>query len=76
MLTRKDVERIEDSGYPVKDFLEPVSRDIQGLPRMYGNMKNREDGPCTFLKFDAEQNCYTCSIRFQTSPLPVLPFQI
>lgn len=62
VLTRKDVERIEDAGYPVKDFLEPVSRGIQGLSFLYGIMKNREDGSCTFLKFDAEQNCHTCSI--------------
>ncbi len=62
VITRKDVERIEDSGYPVKKFLEPVSRDIQGLPLLYGNIKNREDCSCTFLKFDAEQKCYTCSI--------------
>ena len=61
VLTRKDVERIDDEGYPVKDFLEPISRE-RGFAFPYGKMKNREDGSCTFLKFDTEQKCYTCSI--------------
>lgn len=61
MLTRKDVERIEDEGYPVKDFLEPVNRE-SGLAFLYGNVKNREDGSCIFLEFDVKLNCYKCSI--------------
>jgi len=62
LLTREDVERIEDEGYPVKDFLEPISRDIQSLALLYGNMKSREDGSCIFLEFDVKLNCYLCSI--------------
>lgn len=62
MLSRKDVERIEDAGYAVKDFLEPVKRAIKGLPIVYGSMKSREDGSCIFLNFDDEQKCYTCRV--------------
>jgi len=29
---------------------------------MRGSLKNREDGECIFLKSDAEQNRYECSI--------------
>jgi len=61
-LTRKDIERIEEAGYHVKDFLEPVNREFKGLPVMCGCLRNREDGACIFLKFDAEQNRYECSI--------------
>lgn len=68
VLTRKDVERIEDESYPVKDFLEPVNRDIHRLPLLSGNMKNREDGSCIFLEFDVKLNCYKCSI-YDSRPL-------
>jgi len=29
---------------------------------MRGNLKNREDGSCVFLKFDAERGFHECSI--------------
>jgi Fe-S-cluster containining protein len=60
VLTRKDIERIADAGYPKENFLEPISRDRR-LPFQYGNMK-KEDGACVFLEFDAELNCYQCGI--------------
>ena len=60
-LTKKDVKRIKDVGYRREDFLEPVSGE-RCSAFLYGNTKNREDGSCTFLKFDAQQKCYTCSI--------------
>ena len=55
-LTRKDIERIEEAGYHVKDFLEPANSEFEGMPVMRGSLKNREDGSCFFLKFDAKQN--------------------
>ena len=61
-LTGKDIERIKEAGYPVKDFLEPANSEFKGLSVMCGNLKNREDGSCIFLKFDVEQNRYECSI--------------
>lgn len=61
-LARKDVERIEEAGYLVKDFLEPTNGEFKDLPTTPGNLKNREDGSCIFLKFDAKQNRYQCSI--------------
>jgi len=61
-LTRKDIERIEEAGYHVKDFLEPANSEFKGMPVMHGSLKNREDGACIFLKFDAKQNRYECSI--------------
>ena len=62
MLTRKDIERIEEMGYCVKDFLEPTNSELKSIPSTYGSLKNREDGACIFLKFDAKQNRYECSI--------------
>jgi Fe-S-cluster containining protein len=62
MLTRKDIERIEEKGYPVKDFLEPTNREFKSMPFTRGSLKNREDEACIFLKFDAKQNRYECSI--------------
>jgi Fe-S-cluster containining protein len=62
MLTRKDIERIEEMGYCVKDFLEPANSEFKGIPFTRGSLKNREDGACIFLKFDAKQNRYECSI--------------
>jgi len=61
-LTRKDIERIKEAGYPVKDFLEPANSAFKGLPVMRGSLRNSEDGSCIFLKFDAEENRYECSI--------------
>ena len=46
----------------MKDFLEPANSEFKGLSVMCGNLKNREDGSCIFLKFDVEQNRYECSI--------------
>jgi len=61
-LTRKDIERIEEAGYHVKDFLEPSNSEFKGMSVMRGSLKNREDGACIFLKSDAKQNRYECSI--------------
>jgi Fe-S-cluster containining protein len=61
-LTRKDVKRIEEAGYCVKDFLEPTNSELKSISFTYGSLKNREDGACIFLKFDAKQNHYECSI--------------
>ena len=62
MLTSKDIERIEEKGYRVKDFLEPTNSELKSMPFTRGTLKNREDGACIFLKFDAKQNRYECSI--------------
>ena len=62
VLTNKDVERIEDAGYSVEDFLEPANKNSKSSLLMRGSIKSREDGSCIFLNFDAEQNCYTCSV--------------
>jgi Fe-S-cluster containining protein len=61
-LTGKDIERIEKAGCHVKDFLEPANSKFRGTPLMSGSLKNREDGACIFLVFDAKQNRYECSI--------------
>ena len=46
----------------MKDFLEPANSEFKGMSIMRGCLKNREDGSCIFLKFDAGQNRYECSI--------------
>lgn len=46
----------------MKDFLEPANSEFKGLPVMRGSLRNREDGSCIFLKFDAKENRYECSI--------------
>jgi len=62
-LTQRDIERIRQAGHPVEDFLQPLSNNkFKGLPIMCGNLKNREDGSCIFLKFDEEKRIYECSI--------------
>jgi len=62
-LTQRDIERIKQAGYPVEDFLEPLSnKEFKGLSAMRGNLKNREDGSCVFLRFDAERGIHECSI--------------
>ena len=62
VLTRKDTELIAAAGYPIKDFLEPMNGYTEGLPLAVGGLKTRADGSCVFLKFDAEHNCFQCSI--------------
>ena len=75
VLTKKDVKGIEAAGYPVKDFLEPVNRNIKGSPLVYGGLKNREDGSCIFLNFDVELNCFKCSIYdFRPALCRLYPF--
>ena len=47
----------------MKDFLEPALKSkFKGLPIMRGSLKNKEDGSCVFLKFDAEKNRCECLI--------------
>ena len=75
MLTIKDVERIEAVGYSLEDFLEPANRDSKNSPLVRGSVKSREDGSCIFLNFDAEQNCYTCSVyHFRPVLYQLYPF--
>ncbi len=63
-LTERDVDDIEQAGYRLKEFLEPVStNEFKGLPIMCGRLKSKEDGSCVFLSFDAEKNIYECSIH-------------
>jgi len=62
-LTGKDIERIKQAGYDAKDFLEPASNSkFKSLLTMHGSLKNKEDGSCVFLKFDAEKDRYECLI--------------
>jgi Fe-S-cluster containining protein len=75
-LTVRDIERIKQAGYDVKDFLEPTLKSkFKNLPIMYGCMKNKEDGSCIFLRFDAEKNCYECLIYdFRPALCRLYPF--
>lgn len=57
-----DVERLKEAGCHEKDFLELVNIELEGALVMRGSLKNREDGSCIFLKFDAERDRYECSI--------------
>ena len=62
-LTEKDVDYIEQAGYRLEEFLEPVStNEFKGSPIMCGRLKSKEDGSCVFLSFDVEKNVYECSI--------------
>jgi Fe-S-cluster containining protein len=60
----------------VKDFLEPVpSCEFKGLPIMMGDLKNREDGSCVFLKSDVMEDRYVCSIYdFRPALCRLYPF--
>lgn len=75
-LIDKDVEQIKQAGYSVEDFLEPTfNNEFKGLPTIRGNIKNREDGSCVFLKFDVEGNCYKCLIYdFRPALCKLYPF--
>ena len=61
-LSKKNVEGIEEAGYNTKDFLEPVDSESRNMSVVRGNLKNREDGACIFLRFEAKQNHFKCSI--------------
>lgn len=61
-LSKKDVEGIEEAGYYMKDFLEPAKSESMGMLVVGSNLKNRENGACIFLKFEAKQNRFKCSI--------------
>jgi Fe-S-cluster containining protein len=62
-LTERDIERIKQAGYPLEDFLEPLSnKEFKGLLVRCSSLKNREDGSCVFLTFDAEKGVHECSI--------------
>jgi len=75
-LTRKDIERIKQAGYYAKDFLEPeLNSEFKDMPIMEGSLKNKEDGSCIFLKFDAKKNRYECSIYdFRPTLCKLYPF--
>ena len=61
-LTKRDVERIKETGYREELFLEPTNSESESLSIMWGTLKNREDGSCVFLKSDSEHKRYECSI--------------
>jgi len=73
-LTGKDIERIEENGYHVKDFLEPANNEFKGKSVMRG-LKSRKNGACVFLKFDTKQNRFECSIYdFRPTLCRLYPF--
>ena len=75
VITRKDAKLIESAGYCVTDFLEPINRNEDCSPLVYGSLKTRKDGSCIFLKFDAEQKCHNCSIYdFRPALCRLYPF--
>ncbi len=62
-LTKRDIERIKQAGYPVEDFLEPLSnKEFKDLPIMCCSLKNMEDGSCVFLISEPEKGVHKCSI--------------
>ncbi len=75
-LTGKDIERIKQAGYDTKDFLEPaLNSKFNDLPIMRGSLKNKKDGSCVFLKFDAEKSRYECLIYdFRPALCRLYPF--
>lgn len=75
-LARKDIERIKQAGYSAKDFLKHMpNSEFKGLPIMDGYLKNKEDGSCIFLKFDAKENRHVCSIYdFRPALCRLYPF--
>jgi len=75
-LVDKDVERIKQAGYSLEEFLElTFDNEFKGSPIMRGNMKNREDGSCVFLMFDAENSVYECLIYdFRPASCKLYPF--
>jgi Fe-S-cluster containining protein len=60
----------------VKDFLEHVpNSEFKGQSIMRGDLKNKEDGSCIFLKFDAKEKRYACSIYdFRPALCRLYPF--
>lgn len=69
-LTEKDAERIKKAGYRKENFLEPILES-----EFKGTLKSREDGSCIFLKFDAGNNRYECSIYdFRPALCRLFPF--
>lgn len=75
-LTGKDIERIKLAGYPLKDFLDPMSNsEFKDLPIMRGDLKNMEDGSCIFLRLNMKENRYICSIHdFRPALCRLYPF--
>ena len=75
VITQKDAELIESASYCVNNFLEPINRNADYSPLVYGSLKTRKDGSCIFLKFDAEQKCHNCSIYdFRPTLCRLYPF--
>jgi len=50
-LSERDVQRLKQMGINATDFLD-----------VHGCLKNKEDGSCAFLKFDAKRNFYECLV--------------
>lgn len=74
-LTIKDVERIKKAGYNIENFLEPFDSESNNTSIIRGSLKNRENGSCIFLKFQADQNHYACSIYdFRPALCRLYPF--
>lgn len=62
VITKKDAESIESSGYCVSDFLEPLNQNEVYSSIVIGGLKSKKDGSCIFLKSNIKQNHNYCSI--------------
>ena len=59
----------------MKDFIEPINRDGEDLPLVYGSLITRKDGSCIFLQQDIEQKCFKCNIYdFRSALCRLYPF--
>jgi Fe-S-cluster containining protein len=63
ILTKNDMERSKLAGVRLEDFLETTTDSkFKRLPTMVGNLKNKRDGSCIFLKFSPRRGVYECLI--------------
>ena len=76
-LFKKDVNKLQKLGYQLEEFLQKEHSSRQYNSRVIGNLKNKKDGSCIFLKSTKGKRIKSCTI-YDSRPIlcRLFPFKI
>ncbi|RLI04914.1 hypothetical protein DRO38_00200 [Candidatus Bathyarchaeota archaeon] len=62
IVNKLDLKRLAKTGLNPSEFIEPVRRHHDQQGDAIGVLKQKDDGSCIFLKYDASTGLYECGI--------------
>jgi Fe-S-cluster containining protein len=61
-LTKKDLDRIANTGYEAREFFIPFTGRSESSSTFLGSLRSKENGSCIFLRFNQEKENYSCAV--------------